>query len=146
MWFLRSVAAIIVGAILAFAAIGVIESASGAMHPPPEGFNWKDKAQVKEYIDSMPTESFAILLAAYFTGSLLGGLVAALIATVARTLHAGIIGALVLAATIANFAMLKYMMEIDHPDWVLIAGLLIPLPTSLIAGVIVSKWKGGSNP
>jgi hypothetical protein len=145
MWFLRSSAAIIVGVLLAFAAIGLIESVSGAMHPPPDGFDWQDQAKVKEYVESLPTESFAILLAAYFTGSLLGGFVAALIAPGGRTFHAGIIGALVLAATTANFAFLKYRMAIDHPDWVIVAGLLIPLPTSLIAGAVVSKWKGASK-
>ncbi len=71
-------------------------------------------------------------LIAWQSGALFGGGAAALIAGRGRCLHAGIIGFFVLMASVAM------MMIIPHRDWMKIAGLLLPLPMSLVAGKIVS--------
>ncbi len=135
---LRSIAAILVGAIVAVVAIGLIQMISNVMSPPPPGFDWRNQEQVRAHVGSLPWTAFAIVLCSYIAGSLVGGGVAAALASCCRVVHAGVIGALVLAMTVGNFAMLKYSMGVGHPDWMIVASLLSPLPVSMMAGKLVA--------
>jgi len=85
----------------------------------------------------------AMLQVAWAIAAFFGGGVAALIAGRGRMLHAGIIGALVLAATVINFFQMKSLCDYMHPAWLIATGVLLPIPLSLAAGKIVSKWLDG---
>jgi hypothetical protein len=43
---------------------------------------------------------------------------------------------------------MKYTHNISHPDWLIVLGLLLPLPLSLLAGKLVSLRSSppASNP
>jgi hypothetical protein len=137
---LRSIAAVIVGLFTMMVTVGFVERLGHEIYPWPEGVNdpelikkfRSDPAAGKKFVDELPTGAIAVVLFAWQIGAFFGALVAALIAASRRYLHAGIIGGVVLLASIAM------MMLISHPDWMIVAGLLLPMPLSLIAGKLVS--------
>ena len=96
---------------------------------------------VHAYLESLPTAAFVIVLCGWQLGAFVGGAVAALIAGRARVIHAGIIGGFVLLGTVINFLSVRDNANFTHPDWMIVAGLLLPLPVSLIAGKLVARWR-----
>jgi hypothetical protein len=94
---------------------------------------------MSEWIKTLPTEANVLVLLGPQLGAFLGGAVSALIAGRGRYLHAGIIGGLVLAGTIWNFYEMKNEYNFTHPNWMIVLGLLLPLPVSLLAGKVVSR-------
>ena len=143
----RSIAAIVVGFVVSSLFIFGIEAVNGLIYlPEGKSFEEVNKAfnegapWAKEWMRTLPTGAHAMLQIGWGCGAFFGGLVAALIAGRARLLHAGIIGTLVLLGTIVNFYSLKVTLEYSHPDWLIVTGLLLPLPLSLLAGWLVSQW------
>ncbi len=143
---IRSIAAVVVGWIVAVLVIIVVESTSGLLHPPPDGKSITEWAKefeectpaAKEWLRSMPTSALAMLQVGWGFGAFFGGGVAAWIAGRGRLIHAGIIGVLILAATIVNFFQMKAKLDYSHPDWLIATGLLLPVPLSLLGGWLVS--------
>ena len=147
MQILRSVGAVVAGALVAMILIGMIEAINGFIYPPPEGKSfmewWKEVSDgtqlAKDWIKGMPASAMALLQVAWGVGACVGGAVAALIAARWRLLHAGLIGAFVLAGTIMNFQQMKEKLDYTHPDWLIITGLLLPLPLSLLGGYVIDR-------
>jgi hypothetical protein len=149
---LRSIAAIVVGSIVSIVVIIAVEFIGGLLFKPADApglddmgklFKWLEKQQedprkMSEWIKTLPTEAHVLVLLGWQVSAFLGGLVSALVAGRGRCLHAGIIGGLVLAGTIMNFFNMKNQYDFTHPDWLIVLGLLLPLPVSLLAGKIVS--------
>ncbi len=143
---LRSIGSVVVGIIVSIVVIIAAESANSLLHPPPgEGPFMEridklkeDKQAMKEWIDSLPQSVMAAVLMGWQVGAFLGGAAAALLAGRARLLHAGFIGAWVLAGTIMNLLSLKREIGYTLPDWMLIIALLLPLPASLLGGKLVA--------
>ena len=106
----------------------------------------KGTPAAKEWIRSIPISAMVALQVGWGVGALIGGAVAAWIAGWARLVHAGIIGAFILVSTIFNFQQLKQSLGYTHPDWLLVTGLLLPLPLSLLGGLIVTKLTVASAP
>jgi hypothetical protein len=52
--------------------------------------------------------------------------------------HAAVVGVLVLAATVMIFYRLKVEYDISHPDYMILIGLLLPIPCALLGGKLVS--------
>jgi hypothetical protein len=109
---LRSVLAVLVGAVVSFIVIFGIQT--------------------------LPTSPMVVVLLSWQAGAFVGGGLSGLIAGRGRMLHAGIIGCVVLMLTIYNFFDMKRQYDFSHPDWMIVAGLLLPLPVSLFAGKLVS--------
>jgi len=112
---LRSILAVIVGSIVAMVPVSIVEMIGQAIYPPPE------------------TGAMVAVLIAWQVGAFFGGAAAALVAGPGRCLHAAIIGVFILLLSVAM------MMISPYPDWMKVAGLLLPLPISLLAGKIVSQ-------
>lgn len=140
---LRSILAVIIGMVVANVAITIMHKVSEMVFTPPADLKEEftrfqttgemDKDKVREITQSMPIAAFAMVLLSWELGSFFGGAAAALIAGRARCVHAGFVGGFVLAATIAIVLMVP-----GHPNWLILAGLLLPLPVSLLGGLIVS--------
>ena len=143
---LRSILAVVVGSIVGFLFIMAIEAVNGFIYPPPEGksgMEWMKEINdgspaAKEWIRSMPTSAMALVQVAWAVGAAVGGAVSAWIAGRARVLDAGIIGALVLVVTVINFLEMKAKLDYTHPDWLIVTGLLLPLPLALLGGKLVA--------
>jgi hypothetical protein len=141
----RSILAIVVGAIVAAAVVSAAEAVNFFLFRPEnmsiEEFGKvlrENPKKVADWIKTLPVEALVVVLAGWAVGAFLGGLVAALIAGRARCWHAGIIGGFVLLGAIYNFYDMKNRYDLAHPDWMIVAGLLLPLPMSLLAGKLVS--------
>ena len=125
---LRTATAIVVGAITAFVLVGVIEAIGETVFPPPAGIDFTDRAQLATYVERLPAGALAFVLAAWIVATFVGGLVAGWIARKRAVIVAAVVGALVLAATIAN------VMLIPHPTWMVVAG---------VAGIAAAAWLAG---
>jgi hypothetical protein len=151
MQIVRSILAILVGVVVAIVVISSAEFSNFIRFGPPnttaEEFRAlmeTDKQKVADWVKTLPPAAMVMLVVGWAFGAFLGGAVAALIAGRARGWHAGIIGAIILISTIINFFRMKITYEVSHPDWVIITGLLLPLPMSLIGGKLASLLVRGN--
>jgi hypothetical protein len=130
MKFVRSVAAVVVGFLVGTLFNAAIQSLNGVLFPDDIV---TDPALIREKLPTMPLGPLLVVVIAWETGAFAGGVAAALTAGWARTIHAGMIGAATLVATIKNFVDLP-----GHPNWMILAGLLLPLPASVLGGWVAS--------
>jgi hypothetical protein len=124
----RVAIAVVVGTVVAFVLVGVIEAIGEIVYPPPMGVDLGSPEQLATYIQRLPVGALAFVLAAWIVATFLGGLVAAWIARSRPALAAAIVGALVLAATIVNFVL------VPHPAWMVAAG---------VAGIAIAAYLAG---
>ena len=124
----RIVVGVVVGTVVAFVLVGVIEAVGELAYPPPAGVDLGRPGERASTMDRLPAGALAFVLAAWIVATFAGGLVAAWIARPRAALAAAIVGALVLAATIANVAL------IPHPAWMVAAG---------VAGIAAAAWLAG---
>jgi hypothetical protein len=132
MWIVRSIAAIVIGLIVQSGATFFIQSISTMMYPLPEGVDPNDFEALRRIVPTLPAGALAMVLLSWESGALLGGATAALIASRGRVVHAGIIGGFVLLASAIMIVLLP------HPTWMVVAGLLLPVPIALLAGKLVA--------
>jgi hypothetical protein len=149
---LRSILGIVVGWFVSGVVIAAVQAINFFLYKPAETGGdtakmtaWmkavtEDPEKLAAWVKTLPFEAFLLVLISWQLGAFVGGWLSAKIAGRARLLHAGIIGLLVLAGTIYNFYDLKTRHDITHPEWMVIAGLLLPLPVSLLAGQLVA-WR-----
>jgi hypothetical protein len=149
----RSIAAVVLGWILGSVVTGAVEMANFVIYAPTNGKPFMEWAQemmekpevAKAWIESLPTTAMLIVLAAWELGAFIGGGVSALIAGRARLIHAGVVGLLVLVGTIRNDMNMKRDYDFSHPDWMMVLGVILPVPMALLAGLVVS-WTFPGTP
>ncbi len=125
---LRSVLAIVLGALAAMLVIMACESLNALIYPPPPGTEPSDREAMNAYVSSLPPTGFILLLVGYAFGTFAGASLAARIGRHAPLTHGLIVGVLFLIATAKNYR------QIPHPRWVWIVGLGVILPAAY-AGV-----------
>jgi disulfide bond formation protein DsbB len=124
---LRDVGAIVAGLAVAFGAIMAIQMIGHAIWAPPDDIDWNDVEAARTYISQLPFLALLFPIASYFVGAVAGPFVAGKIGTARPAVFAGVIGLVLLAATIAN------LIQIPHPYW--FSGLAL-------AAVLVGIWLG----
>jgi hypothetical protein len=124
----RSILAVGAGLVLANLVIFSVQILIVVIFPYPEGVGRWNADAVKAHIEQhgFPTDVLLFVLAGYALGAFAGGFVAAWIARRALAVHAGVIAALLMAASVMN------MLSIPHPIWFWIACLAVFLPFALI--------------
>lgn len=125
----RSILAVIVGMLVAFVIIALVQVVGMRVYPPPPGMDPRDPASIKAAMANLPLGALLFVLVAYAAGSVAGGWVAARFAPHGRLMHAMIVGAILLGAGIMNMTM------IPHPGWFWAASIAIYL---------LGAWSGGS--
>lgn len=88
-------------------------------------------------MQSLPLGAMLFVVAAWVIGAFDGGFVAALIARDQRPRIAAVVPALLVVAGV--IAMVVQMPE--HPMWMAIAGLLLPIPAALGGAVLAEKLR-----
>jgi len=129
----RLILAILVGMVVAFFSVAGIEAIGHAVYPTAAGLDMSSPEAVRAFMQTVPTGALAFVLAAWILGTFLGGLVGSLIARPRARVVSGVIGALVLAATIANLAM------IPHPMWMAVSGVVGIALAAFAAGKLMSS-------
>jgi hypothetical protein len=97
--------------VLGWVAILLIELLSVAIHPAPEGLDWRDPDAVAKFAATFPPSAFAIVLAAYLVGTAVGAFAAARFAATRPGTHGLIVAVVLPAAGIAN------LVRIEQPGW-----------------------------
>ena len=115
----RSVLAVIVGMLVAFVVIALVQSIGARIYPPPPGFDPTNPESLKAMMSQLSLAAKLCVLLAYAAGSVAGGWVAARFAPRARMMHAMIVAALLFGAGLMN------LMTIPHPAWFWVTSSLI---------------------
>ena len=132
---LRSLGAVLVGAIVAVIAITAIEAVNHAVYPLPDGFDSNDPEALKAAMTRMPLGAKIFVLVGWGSGTLLGAWVAARLASRFRLLHGMVVGVLFLASGIACMVM------IPSPVWFWIAGVALFLPAAYVGGKLARTGR-----
>lgn len=122
---IRNAAAVIAGVVTAFVLIMLIEKLGHLIYPPPADLDWSDPAAVRPYIATLPLLALLFPMFAWIVGTFVGSSLACFIGTARPLVLAGIVGGMVLAATIAN------LIVIPHPLWFSVLSIL---------GIAASAW------
>ncbi|MFP7722737.1 hypothetical protein [Lysobacter sp. A3-1-A15] len=130
---MRSTVGVLAGVVIAWLAIVLSQMLSAALHPPPPGTDLADPAALAAFINAAPPVAMACVLAGYAVAALSGGWVAARIARAHPSTAAMVVGAMVLLGVILNYAM------IPHPAWMLVGGLLLPLPMAWLGARLATR-------
>ena len=132
---LRLALALIAGIASALITIMLIETLGHSLYPPP-ALDYSNTEELRAYVDALPLGAKLMVLAAWLAGTIDGVFVAGLVNRTRFGLCAAVIGALVLAATLANLTM------IPHPLWMAAAGVLgIPLCAWMTARLLPRLLK-----
>ena len=124
----RKILAVVLGIVTAFVLVAVIEAVGHMIYPPPPDLDPTDREALRDYVEGLPPGAFAFVLAAWGLATLMGGVLACVIAKEKPLRYATIVGAVVLAATLLNLFL------IPHPLWFSIAGVGLILVMTLAAG------------
>lgn len=122
---LRDIAATVAGLAVAFGVIMGVQMIGHAIWPPPADLDWNDTEVIQTYVSQLPFLALLVPIVSYFLGALGGPLIASGIGTARPLVFAGVIGLVLLAATVAN------LIQIPHPYW---------FSALAIAAVLVGAW------
>ncbi|MDJ0749077.1 MAG: hypothetical protein QNJ11_06315 [Woeseiaceae bacterium] len=123
----RNIAAAVVGIVVAFALVWVVEKTGHAVYPPPENLNFADAEAMQDYVATLPLGALLFVAAAWFAGAAAGTCAACAIGTARPMYLAVVVGGLVFVAASINLLM------IPHPIWFSVLGL---------AGILVGAGLG----
>ena len=125
---LRSVIAGVVGVVVALAVVTIGEAIGHIVYPLPPGMDFSNPAAVRDLVARMPLGAFLFVLGSWIAATIAGGAVAGAIARPRAMTLALVVGGVILAATIANLAL------IPHPAWFAVVAL---------AGIPLAAWLTG---
>ena len=74
----KSLLAILAGAVGGFAIVAVVEGLGHTLYPPPPGTDLANPEQLRELFDKLPTGAIIAVLVAWGLGAFFGGSVAAI--------------------------------------------------------------------
>ncbi len=128
---IRSVLAVLVGAIVAGILIAVVEAIGHLVYPPPPGINPTDPESLRTALELVPVGALVSVLFAWGIGTFAGSWLAARIAGRSGLAHGMVVGLLMLAAGVANILM------DPHPLWFWFPGVAVFPLTAWLGGRMV---------
>jgi hypothetical protein len=124
----------VAGAFSAFVVVAVVEGIGHAIYAPATLPDMSDSEAVATFVRAMPLGAFLFVLAAYLAATIVGGMVAAVMARRHAMWLAVIVGGLILLASVINFV------AIPHPIWFMAATLVgVPL-AAWLTGRLGQAW------
>jgi len=132
---LRIIGGILAGIVTLFVTVFVIEWIGHQFFPISAEVNLRDPAANPTFVTDAPIGAQLFVVAAWFGGALLGGLIAGRISD--RHWAVWVIAGFVVVAAIANIVM------IPHPVWMQIGAVVAPLIGGFIASRMVpsTEWR-----
>jgi hypothetical protein len=130
----RTLLGILLGAIVMWLTIFGLEFLGHALFPPPAGLDPRNPEHLQRIIADAPVGAMAMLVLAWTVGAFTGAWTAARIARHPR------VAAVLIALVVMSGVIGMILMVPEHPKWVAALGLLLPLPTALIAAR-VALWQ-----
>ena len=108
---LRNVIAGIAGIATAVLIVFAIEKLGHTLYPPPADLDYSDADAIRMYYSQLPLLALLFPMIAWIVGTFVGTLLACYVGTASTLTFAGVVGTLMLAATISN------LIVIPHPLW-----------------------------
>lgn len=128
---MKRVFAIIIGVVAGFAIIFIGDATTHALSPLPHGLDYTNRAEMREYIASVPLYVLIIMVIFWLASSFLGAMLASRLHRIEWKRTSLITGGILMAAAILNLAMLP------HPGWMWISALAGYIPAALLGGWLV---------
>ena len=122
----RSMGALIAGLLVMLIVISSIQWIGHSIYPPPAGLDPQDSAKAAAAVALLPIGALAMVLLSYAAGSFLGAGTGATVSARHKRGVAILLGLVMTALVAMNFVI------IPHPLWMMIVGLLIPIPFALL--------------
>ena len=123
----RSMFAIIAGLVVMLVVVSSVQWLSHSIYPPPDGLDIMDKDAVSKAMAAAPVGALAMVLLSYALATFLAAGTATSISVRHKRGVAIILALVMIVLAGANFFI------IPHPLWMVVLGLLIPLPMALLA-------------
>ena len=130
---LKLIAAVFVGLMIGVIVIFIIETLGHSLYPPPPGIDLTNSDAMAEIIQQAPVGALLFVILAYAIGSFVGGAVTHLIGRFPKQIDALITGLILLIFGAYN------LINIPHPLWMVILGLLCFLPSAYFGGWVVRR-------
>ncbi len=126
----RKILAVIVAMIVAFAVIMIVQMLNALIVPPPTAGVMSDPELTREFIASLPTIAFIVIIVGYALGSFAGGFI---VTKMSRRESPGIILPILVALVLEIGAILNFFVLLPgQPMWFVVIGLLVFIPFSLL--------------
>ncbi len=129
----RSVLTIVLGFLAGALANGLMETVGHLWYPPPPGIDLHNPEQLRSIVEKLPVGALVMVLVAWSSGALVGGLVAALSARSRPALHAIIVGGLQMLCGGVT------MWLIPHPAWFVAMSICLVIPSAGL-GAVIARW------
>ncbi|QDU66170.1 hypothetical protein [Engelhardtia mirabilis] len=128
---IRNILAVVIGLVAGMAVnMALVLLNVYVLYPMPEGTSMQDPEQFNAYLGTLPATAFLVVLAAHLGQSFVGAWTAARLGASRPMALAMIVGALSLAAGVAN------MMTVDGPSW-----LSVELPLYLVVAWLAGRME-----
>lgn len=131
---IRTILGAVAGLVMAWVVITLAQLLSASLHRPTPA-DLQTPESLAAFIAAAPLLAMICVVAGYGVAALVGGWTAARIGRTHPRVAALTVGVLVLAGVIANYAM------IPHPPWMVVAGLLLPLPAAWLGARLASPRR-----
>lgn len=128
---IRVVGAVMVGLIVAFIGVVLVELGSSVLHPFPPGFDPHDFEACKAHVARYPAWVLALAMLTWGLTVFAGSWVSTRLGARRHPVHGIVVGTILLAAAIFNMAMLPY------PIW--FWGNVVLFPACCLAGVRLAQ-------
>ena len=122
---MRSLAAVVAGIVIALVVIAGVEAVGHAIFPPSSELDLARAEDQARMMEAIPPAAKAVVVLAWFLGSLAGACAAIAIAR-------RVVPAWIVAVTIAGLGLWTTQM-FPHPDWMLASAVVLPLVAVLVA-------------
>jgi hypothetical protein len=129
---LRVIGAVLLAAIVNFIVVFALEIPSAMLFPVPAGVNMDDPVMMKGFVAALPVGAKLMVLFAWAAGVAAGSSVAMLVSRRVRW-TAWAAGAISLAGVVWS------LIEIPHPLWMMVAGVVIPIAVAAVVSVLLSR-------
>ncbi len=129
----KNILSIVFGLLVSFVLILIGDIISQLIYHRPAGFDEKNTAAVKIYVENAPSIVFIILIISYALGSILGGLVSSVIAPHNKMTKSITVGGILMGLGAYNLFM------IPHPLWTIVISFFVLIPCSYLGGYLGMK-------
>lgn len=128
---LRKIMGVVAGVVAGGVVVFAVEAMGHWVYPPPPGLDLSDPEGMKALIRTLPAGALLFVVFAWVLGAFAGGAVAGLIGR-------SLVPALVTGSIQLLFGIMTMVM-IPHPMWMLILGILLPIPSAWAGGALLSR-------
>lgn len=133
----RKILAVVVALIAAFAVIMIVQMLNSLVVSPPSADVMNDPARMQEYMRSLPTQAYVVVLIGYFLGSFAGGYI---VSNMSRRESPGIGLGLLIGIVLTVMGVLNFFVFVPgQPMWVAIIALLTFIPVALLGHILARK-------